>query len=91
MNCHRLDSDLDAFQVHMTLASNRKRAGNGPCLIECYGAYGTNLDVSHNPFKAALMDRGWLIAFTHVRGGGEKGRRWHHAGRQSGKLSSLQV
>ncbi len=56
-----------------------------------YGAYGMSLEAGFNPVDSLLLRRGWTLAFAHVRGGGELGRRWHHAGRQLGKSLALQV
>lgn len=50
-----------------------------------------HMDLSNNAFRDALMDRGWTLAYAHVRGGGEKGRFWHHFGRKKGKLQALKV
>jgi len=50
-----------------------------------------SLEAGFNLVDSLLVRRGWTLAFAHVRGGGELGRRWHHAGRQSGKLLALQV
>ena len=62
-----------------------------PCLFRIYGAYGMSLEAGYNLVDSLLLRRGWTLAFAHVRGGGELGRSWHHAGRQSGKLLALQV
>lgn len=46
-------------------------------LMEGYGAYGLNLSQSFNIVKTSAMERGWVIADCHVRGGGERGIEWH--------------
>lgn len=61
------------------------------CLLELYGAYGLCLDIGYDPVKLLLLKRGWNIAYAHVRGGGELGRRWYHQGRQPGKELALQA
>ncbi|AYN00926.1 prolyl oligopeptidase family serine peptidase [Chryseobacterium sp. 3008163] len=72
----------DGEDIPLTLIydKNLKRNGNTPVLIEAYGSYGT----IHTPFfaKSYLMwaKKGGIIAIAHVRGGGEKGDRWHKAG-----------
>jgi oligopeptidase B len=47
-----------------------------PVLLTAYGAYGFPLDLSFDASRFALLDRGWVLAFAHVRGGGERGHSW---------------
>ena len=49
--------------------------GSNPALVTVYGAYGICLEASFQPERLSLLDRGWVIALAHVRGGGELGRR----------------
>lgn len=56
-----------------------------PCLLHVYGAYGSCLLPDFRPENIALLRRGWVIAWAHVRGGGECGRRWHSVARQLSK------
>lgn len=46
-------------------------------LMEGYGAYGINMNQGFNIVKTCAMERGWIMASAHVRGGGEKGIDWH--------------
>ena len=59
----------------------RAAGRGGPTLVSLYGSYGLPLDPDFNPLHLTLALRGWTIALAHVRGGGEKGRAWHAAGR----------
>ena len=52
-----------------------------PCLVVVYAAYGHTLPLDFLPERIPLLDRGWVIALVHARGGGELGRQWHAAGR----------
>jgi oligopeptidase B len=80
------------MKVPLTLVRGSHNATtHQPCLLRVYGAYGMSLEAGYNAVDTLLVKRGWTLAFAHVRGGGELGRRWHHAGRQSGKLLALQV
>jgi protease II len=55
---------------------------NNPLLFHCYGAYGLSLPIGHDPSKLPLLQRGWVMAYAHVRGGGELGvKSWYHQGR----------
>ncbi|XP_062375786.1 prolyl endopeptidase-like [Sardina pilchardus] len=52
-----------------------------PMLVHVYGAYGLELNMAFSPDKRLLLERGWALAYCHVRGGGERGLGWHRAGR----------
>jgi len=78
--------------VPLTLLQRRPRRGSEPpapapvALLESYGAYGRPLEAGWRADRAAAaLDRGWIVALAHARGGGELGRRWHRAGRASRK------
>lgn len=57
------------------------RDGSNPTLIQAYGSYGINSNPAFIPRMIAFMERGGVWATAHVRGGGERGREWHEAGR----------
>lgn len=57
------------------------RDGSAPTLIQAYGSYGINVEAIFLPRMIAFMERGGVWATAHVRGGGERGREWHEAGR----------
>ncbi|GAX81656.1 hypothetical protein CEUSTIGMA_g9084.t1 [Chlamydomonas eustigma] len=59
-------------------------------LLCAYGAYGQIMDMSFDPNLQVLLDRGWRVAYAHVRGGGELGRSWHAGGRGSNRHHALQ-
>ena len=54
-----------------------------------YGAYGMSLPLDYHPSHACMLERGWVLAFAHVRGGGERGKAWHAAGRGLNKWNSF--
>lgn len=47
------------------------------------------LPMDYNPAYACKLERGWVLAFAHVRGGGEKGRTWHASGKALDKWNSF--
>ena len=65
------------MQVPVTIAHRRglKLNGSNPALMTVYGAYGHCLDTGFQPEQLSVLDRGWVIALAHVRGGGELGRK----------------
>lgn len=60
-------------------------AAPAPCLLYGYGAYEHSVDPAFSPLRLCLLDRGFVFAVAHVRGGGELGRRWYEEGRLSKK------
>ncbi len=55
--------------------------GSAPCLLYGYGAYEHSIDPIFSSIRLSLLDRGFVFAIAHVRGGGEMGRRWYEEGR----------
>jgi len=68
---------------------NIKLDGSHPTLYEGYGAYGYPWDPYFDPRLLAWIERGGVIAFTHVRGGGEFGEKWHLAGQKKTKQHTV--
>lgn len=54
---------------------------DNPCLLYAYGAYGISEDPYFSSIRLSLLDRGWVYAVAHIRGGGEFGKDWHNQGR----------
>lgn len=81
-------SSADGARVPLTIAG--AAGAPAPCLLVAYGAYGTSLDASYNPFFAALLNRGWTVALAHIRGGGELGNTWHDQGRRANRSSGVE-
>jgi oligopeptidase B len=63
--------------------------GSNPVLLLGYGAYGVCVDVGFKVEYLPLLQRGWVLAFAHPRGGGELGRAWHQDGRGERKGNSI--
>ncbi|MBV8481980.1 MAG: S9 family peptidase [Verrucomicrobia bacterium] len=66
-----------------------KMDGSNPCLMEGYGAYGITIDPEFQATQLALLERGVVVAFAHVRGGGENGEDWHLAGQKLTKQNTI--
>jgi prolyl oligopeptidase len=58
-----------------------KLDGSHPALLDGYGAYGITIDPYFDPTRIPWLDRGGVLAYAHVRGGGEYGEDWHLAGK----------
>ena len=63
--------------------------GSSPLLQYGYGAYGLSMDPSFSSARLSLLDRGFVYAIAHVRGGQEMGRAWYDAGRKLHKKNSF--
>jgi oligopeptidase B len=76
-------SALDGKKVPVSIVYKRglKRNGQNPTLLYGYGAYGSSSDASFNTNLISLLDRGFVFAIGHVRGGSELGRSWYDEGR----------
>lgn len=59
--------------------------GSHPTLVNGYGAYGLTTPMHFDPVRLAWLERGGVIAYAHVRGGGEFGKDWHLAGQKATK------
>lgn len=73
----------DGAQVPVSLLYRKdaKLDGSAPVLIEAYGAYGGSSDPHFDSDVFSLVDRGFVYAIAHVRGGQEMGRRWYEDGK----------
>jgi oligopeptidase B len=65
------------------------RDGSAPLLQYAYGAYGLSLDPYFSSARLCLLDRGFVFAIAHVRGGQEMGRAWYDDGRLLNKMNSF--
>ena len=58
-----------------------RKNGSAPLWLYGYGAYGVSTDASFSSTRLSLVDRGFVFAIAHVRGGGELGRTWYEDGK----------
>lgn len=81
----------DGVEVPISLVRRRDTplAGQAPLLLEGYGAYGSSFDADFDTERLSLLDRGFVYAIAHVRGGEELGRAWYEGGRLLAKRNSF--
>jgi oligopeptidase B len=63
--------------------------GTAGCLLYGYGAYEISMSPSFSIARLSLLDRGYVYAIAHVRGGGELGRAWYEGGRLANKMNTF--
>ena len=66
-----------------------KRDGTAPMLQYGYGSYGASIDPEFSISRLSLLDRGFVYAIAHIRGGQEMGRRWYEQGRLLNKKNTF--
>jgi oligopeptidase B len=80
----------DGTQIPISMVYRADRPGKpSPMLLEAYGAYGYPFPTTFSASRVSLLDRGFIYAIAHVRGGGELGQRWHDQGRMLHKRNSF--
>jgi len=81
----------DGTQVPISLVHRRDVTADGtaPGLIYGYGAYEICIDPYFSVARLSLLDRGFVYAIAHVRGGGEMGRQWYDSGKMEHKMNTF--
>ena len=79
----------DGVQVPVSVVSRKDTPWPAPCVLYGYGAYETSLDPGFSVARLSLLDRGVVVAYAHVRGGGELGRAWYTQGRLAAKPTTF--
>lgn len=73
----------DGVEVPVSLVYRREhfRKSVSPLLVYAYGSYGASEDADFSASRLSLLDRGFVFAIAHVRGGGELGQQWYEDGK----------
>jgi oligopeptidase B len=81
----------DGERVPVTLLYRKDVAldGSAPCLLYGYGAYGITIPASFNTNCLSLVDRGFVYAIAHIRGGKDKGFAWYDDGKMDKKTNTF--
>jgi oligopeptidase B len=81
--------DGTGIPVSIVYRKDKKGEGTNPLYIYGYGSYGYALPVGFNSNRLSLLDRGFVLAYAHIRGGGDMGKPWHDAGRLMNKMNTF--
>ena len=81
----------DGEHVPMSVVYKRgvRPDGSNPALLYGYGSYEHSIDPTFSSLRLSLLDRGFVFAIAHVRGGGELGRRWYEDGKLLSKRNTF--
>lgn len=67
----------DGVKIPVVLVYKKNVKKKAPLLLEAYGSYGISNDPHFSVARLSLLERGWVVALAHPRGGGEMGWKWH--------------
>ena len=80
----------DGTRIPISLVARRDSFGkSAPLYLYGYGAYGHSLDPWFSHARLSLLDRGFVFAIAHVRGGGDLGEAWYRAGKLEHKPNTF--
>jgi oligopeptidase B len=81
----------DGVQVPVSLVyrKDQREPGKNPLYVYGYGSYGYSLPLGFSSNRLSLLDRGVVMAYAHIRGGGDLGKPWHDAGKMLTKRNTF--
>ncbi len=81
----------DGVEVPISLVYKKgmKKDGQAPLLLYAYGSYGSSMDPTFSSTRLSLLDRGFIFAIAHIRGGEEMGRQWYEDGKMMKKKNTF--
>jgi oligopeptidase B len=81
--------DGTAIPISIVRRRGTPRDGTAPAVLYGYGSYEISTDPTFSIPRLSLLDRGFVYAIAHVRGGGEMGRRWYDDGKMLNKINTF--
>jgi oligopeptidase B len=75
--------------ISLIYRQDTPRSAGTPLLLYGYGSYGASMDPTFNSVRLSLLDRGFIYAIAHVRGGQELGRQWYDDGKLFKKMNTF--
>ena len=81
----------DGVEVPISIVyrKNMRATGKNPLYVYGYGSYGYSLPIGFSSNRLSLLDRGIVMAYAHIRGGGDMGEPWHDAGKMLVKRNTF--
>ncbi len=84
-----LSHDGTAIPISLVYRKGFSPNGTAPLLLYGYGSYGASMDASFSGSRISLLDRGFVYAIAHIRGGEELGRHWYEEGKLFNKKNTF--
>ena len=81
--------DGTKIPISLVYKKGAKKDGNSPLLQYAYGSYGSTVDPYFSTIRLSLLDRGFIYAISHVRGGAYLGRPWYEDGKLLNKKNTF--
>ncbi|MBR0556456.1 S9 family peptidase [Ciceribacter sp. L1K23] len=81
--------DGESVPITLLYRKDTPLDGSAPCLLYGYGAYGITIPASFNTSCLSLVDRGFVYAVAHIRGGKDKGYHWYEDGKMAKKMNTF--
>ena len=82
-------TDGTLVPVSMVYRNGMEKDGSNPLLLYAYGSYGSSIDAGFSSTRLSLLDRGFIFAIAHIRGGQEMGRDWYEDGKLFKKINTF--
>ena len=74
-------TDGTKVPISMVYRKELKKDGKNPLLLYAYGSYGITMDTYFSSTRLSILDRGFVFAIAHIRGGEDLGRQWYEDGK----------
>jgi oligopeptidase B len=81
--------DGQTIPVSLVFKKGLANDGTHPLWLYGYGSYGIPTEITFNADRVSLLDRGVVFAIAHIRGSGDRGKKWHDAGRMMAKRNTF--
>lgn len=82
-------ADGTSVPLSIVYKKGTQKNGNNPCLLYSYGSYGYSTEPVFSSNRLSLLERGFVFAMGHIRGGSEMGRAWYDDGKMLNKRNTF--